>query len=1029
MGNDMENIQCPHCLSLNPEDSQYCSRCGSSLEKKEETISYAPDQEQLTKDRIHYSPGENFGRRYTIIEEVGRGGMGRVYKAEDNELGTTVALKVIKPKYSRDKRFIEGFKKETLLARSISHENVIRIHDIGEVEGTKYISMDYIKGQSLRDLIHSSGKLTVETAFKITFDICEALKAAHKKGIVHRDLKPQNIMIDKNGKAYIMDFGLAKAAQVQDVSAPGVIVGTPQYISPEQARGEKADQSSDIYALGTILYEMLTGKPVFEAKTTQGYFTKHLYEKPEDPSKLNPRIPQSLEKVILKCLEKDRSKRYQNTDDLLKYLNEIEQNAMPSPVSKWIKKYQKPIVAISILTIVILIFLVWKLSKEEVIASPGEDSRIAVAVMTFRNNTGDVKLENWRSALQDILMTDLAQSKYLRVLTIDRLSEILMSLNQMDTEHYSSEVLDRIAKEEDIDYFILGGYTKSGGAFRITAQLIAAYASEFLDATMVQGLGEESFHQLIDQLTPWVKSKLNLSSIEIANDIDREIGKITTKSPEALDYFLQGERYFREKKYQESIASLEKAVAIDSEFASAYGLIGTNYSYMRRTEETKKYLEKAMALADRVSDRERYLIQGIYYITVDESYIKAIESYEEVLNIYTDDEDAMLKLGALYLNLEEWDQALVWYNKVLETKRRSENVCTNVAYMFMATGRYDQARNILESNKDLLSSEVYYHRNICHTYLYEGNYEAAFKEAEKAKSLDPGDYRNDELIGILYHLNDQFREAEGTYRKLLKTDVPEAQSNGRLRLSQLHLIKGEYKRCLDEINSGISIAQEFNLKEDEANFQLFLAYTYYQLHKPDEALVAIEKALDISVEFKFMNLQKSALHLKGLICLEKNMMEQATKLSAELKGLIEGTENKKHLRYYHNLLGWIDLENEEIQRAINRFNASIMLLPSQAYLLGDQAFYLYSAASAYRNAGDLENAKANYERITSLTYGKLQYGDIYAKSFYGLGKICQNQGLNDRAVEYFTKFLNLWKDSDAEIAEVDDATIQLSILN
>ena len=189
----MENIQCPNCLSLNPEDSQYCSKCGSSLEANEETIPYAPSQEQLTKERIHYSPGQSFGKRYIIIEEIGRGGMGNVYKAEDKELGITVALKVIKSKYSRNKHFIERFKKETLLARSISHENVIRIHDIGDLEGIKYISMDYIKGQSLRDLVYSSGKLTVETALKITDDICKALKAAHKKGIIHRDLKPQNI--------------------------------------------------------------------------------------------------------------------------------------------------------------------------------------------------------------------------------------------------------------------------------------------------------------------------------------------------------------------------------------------------------------------------------------------------------------------------------------------------------------------------------------------------------------------------------------------------------------------------------------------------------------------------------------------------------------------------------------------------------------------------------------------------------------------------------------------------------------------
>jgi tetratricopeptide (TPR) repeat protein len=242
-------------------------------------------------------------------------------------------------------------------------------------------------------------------------------------------------------------------------------------------------------------------------------------------------------------------------------------------------------------------------------------------------------------------------------------------------------------------------------------------------------------------------------------------------------------------------------------------------------------------------------------------------------------------------------------------------------------------------------------------------------------------------------------------------------------------LKGQYERCLDEVDAGISISQRFNLKEDEADFHLFFAYTNFQLKNFDKALSANNRALDIAKEFRFTKVQKSALHLKGLIYLGLNKSEQTEKISVELRKLIEESENRKHLRYYQNLMGWIALENGEIQKSIGSFNASNMLLPSQAYLLGDQAFYLNSIASAHMRARDLENAKANYERIVSLTYGKLQYGDIYAKSFYWLGKIYQNQGLNDRAVEYYTKFLNLWKESDIGLEETNDAKTQLSSLN
>ena len=294
MGNKAKKVQCPKCYSFNIEDSRYCKKCGSSLEEIPETLTYPPSRERKTDDKLNFLPGDSFGARYRIVEEIGRGGMGRVYKAEDKELGITVALKMIRPELSSNPRFIKRFKKETLLARSISHENVIRIHDLGEVDEIKFISMDYIKGQNLKELIHTSGTLTVETTISITRQICEALRVAHQKGIVHRDLKPQNIMIDNNGKVYTMDFGLAKSMEAQENSASRAIIGTPQYLSPEQAKGEKVDQRSDIYSLGTIIFEMLTGKKPFEAETAAGYIQKHIHEMPPSPSETNPLIPSFL---------------------------------------------------------------------------------------------------------------------------------------------------------------------------------------------------------------------------------------------------------------------------------------------------------------------------------------------------------------------------------------------------------------------------------------------------------------------------------------------------------------------------------------------------------------------------------------------------------------------------------------------------------------------------------------------------------------------------------------------------------------
>ncbi len=228
---------CNNCDFENPDDTAFCRECGMALGEKTVVLD---SKARLVGDPLSFSPGEYFGERYQIIEEIGEGGMGMVFKARDKELNIVVALKMIKPRLSSDPKIVKRFKKELLMARGILHENVIRIHDLGEINDIKYISMNYIEGNSLQEILQSTGKLTIEKSVDITKQVCEALAAAHSKGIVHRDLKPQNIMIDKNGKALVLDFGIARSIDSDSESAQEVVVlGTPNFMSPEQIKGEK----------------------------------------------------------------------------------------------------------------------------------------------------------------------------------------------------------------------------------------------------------------------------------------------------------------------------------------------------------------------------------------------------------------------------------------------------------------------------------------------------------------------------------------------------------------------------------------------------------------------------------------------------------------------------------------------------------------------------------------------------------------------------------------------------------------------
>lgn len=318
-------MKCKKCDFENPDNAVKCKQCGAKLSDEAKTSpNISTDtvvldaSTQLNVDPLSFAPGEKFGERYQIIEEIGQGGMGKVFKAKDMELDIVVALKMIKPQLSSDPDIVSRFKRELLMAREVFHENVIRIHDLGEVSGIKYISMNYIEGNSLKEVLQTTGKLTIEKSLDIAKQVCFALEAAHKKGIIHRDLKPQNIMIDKKGKAYVLDFGIARSLSWEpDAAQDGIVLGTPDFMSPEQIKGEKADATTDIYSLGIIFYEMVTGKLPFTGDSPTELLHKHLNAAPERPSKLNPQIPPLLEKIILKCLEKKKKHRYQSLSEVL----------------------------------------------------------------------------------------------------------------------------------------------------------------------------------------------------------------------------------------------------------------------------------------------------------------------------------------------------------------------------------------------------------------------------------------------------------------------------------------------------------------------------------------------------------------------------------------------------------------------------------------------------------------------------------------------------------------------------------------
>jgi tetratricopeptide (TPR) repeat protein len=721
-------------------------------------------------------------------------------------------------------------------------------------------------------------------------------------------------------------------------------------------------------------------------------------------------------------LEKEKEERYQHIDELLADLRHekksleyvkttrIPPEAAPTKPKKTLLPF---IVPASIVFVIVLLFLILKpfqvqiVPEKEAVSLPtGEPS---VAIMYFENNTGDESLDHWRKAIADLLITDLAQSKYISVLSGDRLFNILSQLDQVEARR-------------------VGNYAKAGENFRINVMLQEASTGELLGSEKVEGIGEKSIFSMVDELTKRIKANFKLSAEEIAGDLDRAVGKITTSSPEAYKYYSEGRKYHSQRDYRKSIQLMERAVAIDPEFAMAYRSMAVSYGNQGYSSDNRRYAQKAFELADHVSERERYKIQGEFYSQSEKTYDKSIEAYLKLLQLYPDDVTGNNNLGLKYYQLEQWDKARERFEVCVQYKSETTYPYTNLAYVHAAQGLYDKAREVLHYYLNNISENVSLRGRVGTYYLCQGQYGLALAEVDKALSIDPTNYGNLLRKGDIYHCKGDLTNAENEYQKLLEQEEPMAHLGSRERLAALYLLQGKFEKSKEEVEKGIELAEKLGEKGWESEFLLRLAYTYRKSGNPKKALEECNNAWNGYVEAQDLGGQRIALYNKGCSYIEMNAIDKAQRTADELKELIEKGMNKKIIRLYHHLMGMIELERNNFSKAIEYSEKALSSLPFQSSSSDPHALFIAPLALAYYKAGDLEKARQEYEKITSLTTGRLSYGDIYAKSFYMLGRIYQEKGWEGKAIEHYEQFLELWKDADPGIPEVEDARERLEKL-
>jgi serine/threonine protein kinase/tetratricopeptide (TPR) repeat protein len=575
-------IECPKCQHENLDDSTFCAKCGTKIDADigpTKTIETA--KEELKR-------GSVVAGRYEVIEELGKGGMGKVYKVFDKEVNAKVALKLIKPEIASDKKTIERFRNELKVARDIAHKNVCRMYDLGKEEGAYYITMEYVSGEDLKSFIRRSGLISTGKAISIAKQVCEGLLEAHRLGVVHRDLKPQNIMIDKEGNARIMDFGIARSLREKGITGSGVMIGTPEYMSPEQVEAKEVDQRSDIYSLGIIMYEMLTGRLPFEADTPFAVGVKHKSETPKSPKELNPQIPDDLSGIILKCLEKDKENRYQSAGDVKTELERIEQGL---PTTERVEPKTRPLtsreitvqfklkkifipVSIILTALLVGLLLLWRKGPQL------EDNKVVVTA--FINRTGDSSLDNIGMKVADIVSQGL---KTIGAISVGPVAEFDFNGEKIvEEKHYRT-----ISKNTQASFVIAGEFYIQGENLSFHSNIFDAKTTKLLPSPEpIAGLLAAP-NDGIEKLRNMIMSQV----LSLSEPLMEQWLPFSAYVPpyEALIEFIKGGKLFVDYKWDDSIKSFNRAISIDPNYFLPYWMAAWAHFNQYRYQEAALCLE------------------------------------------------------------------------------------------------------------------------------------------------------------------------------------------------------------------------------------------------------------------------------------------------------------------------------------------------------------------------------------------------------------------------------------------------------
>lgn len=952
------------------------------------------------------APGSAIGVRYEIVRLLGKGGMGEVYLARDLELGREVALKLVAPHLANTPGMLDRFRREIQLSSLVTHPNVLRVYDLGESGGLRFLTMQYIEGRSLATVLAEERPLPMEHATALFRQVCDGLSAAHDQGVLHRDLKPQNVMVDAAGHAYVMDFGLATSDAVSTMTQTGTVVGTPHYMSPEQVMGEPLDARSDLFSAGVMLYEMLTGALPFQGETVFGIMMRRTRGPPPPARQLNPAIPVHLAGIVDRCLAIDVKLRYSSAREVLRDLD--AENVRTSLAYRARRHRRAWIATLASLAVAAVAWPAYR-SIAHRMRTPGEEAAAnvpLVGVAPFSNRTGDSGLDWAGDGIARLVADGLALSRHVRVASPDRMAELRRASPD-------DAAFRRAAAETGVTHLLTGDVLSGPKGFTVHSRLVEAGTGNEITSRRVDSASRGDVVGASTEVTKSVKKGLHIPLVE---GVDTFAADFATHNNEAYESYVRGLGAISTYHYRDAERLFRSALERAPDFAMARFRLANVLASTSRMDEAVSEAHAAAAQASKLSDREaRYVraAEAYYSQRVDD----AVKQYQELIARYPYDLEPRQYLAQLYLDSDEWQKAVEQGRAMAQIDARSPSTHAVLGSAFLGMKDFNQALAEFRTYAELEPGSANAHHLLADSFRAQGVLDMAAEEYATALRIDPTFHFSTVALAEVDVLRGRLDEAERLLAPLgaAEGELPRFRIDAAFGLASIMRAQGRFRNAAQTLEQAGPLLEVEKIRQAMAlATRALYALEMGELEKAEKlARESIERAPTPGITrylFALASVQLRQGRTGDARATAVRMLEKAPPPSDP-----DRTQDKA-AAYVTGLAALQDGKLDEARRELSR----AVSLSGYEY-----SIYRLGLARAHRASGALPEALANAKQARAPLDPQAPRLDLEVDRVLALleeARVQAKMGRGSDASAAATSFLQAWARADPGLEEVTEAT-------